>query len=311
MARDLARFRDAERRVWDEAGVTPEERRITLRTGESLRVQESGAGDPVLFVHGASNAGTSWAQLIGGLQDYRCIALDRPGCGLSEPMRAAASLRDVGAFETYASSMVAEVLDGLQLDRAHVVATSFGGYFTFRSAAAHPDRFDRIVEFSWSVGAPMAVTPFAMRVTAIPGIGAAMTRVPPTRGAVRAVLRQVGLAGALASGRFTDAMLDWFHAMLRDTDSMRNELMSTPRLITPVHGQNDRMLLTSDLRARVTRPVLFIWGADDPNGGDAIGRRFAEPFPDARFEVLAGAGHAPWIDDPDRCAALTSAFLAA
>jgi pimeloyl-ACP methyl ester carboxylesterase len=307
MARDLERFRIAERRV-DEVAVTPEDRRVRLRTGEMLRVQESGTGAPILFVHGASNGGTSWAQMIARLPGHRCIALGRPGCRLSEPMRAGVALREIGAFEAYASSLLADALD---LDTAHVVATSFGGYFAFRSAAAHPDRFDRIVELGWPAGAPMATTPFAMRVTALPGIGAAMTRIPPTRGAVRAILRQVGLAGALASGRFTDAMLDWFHALLRDTDTMRNELMSTPPLISPWNGQNERMLLTSAVRARVTRPVLFIWGSDDPNGGEAIGRRFADPFPDMAFEVLPDAGHAPWIDEPERCTALTGAFLGA
>jgi pimeloyl-ACP methyl ester carboxylesterase len=310
MARDLVRFHDAERRVWAEAGVTPDDRRISLRSGETLRVQECGAGSPILFVHGASNAGTSWAQLIAGLQGYRCIALDRPGCGLSEPMRAGPTLREVGAFQAYASMIIPDVLDALGLDTAHVVATSFGGYFAFRSAAAHPERIGRIVAFSWSVGAPMAKTPFAMRIGTLPGVGAAMARIPPTRGAVRAVLRQVGLAGALASGKFTDTMLDWFHAVLRDTDTMRNELACTPPMISPWRGQDERMLLTRELRARVTRPVLFIWGSDDPNGGEAIGRRFADPFPNSTFELVRG-GHAPWIDEPERCIELTRGFLTA
>jgi len=309
MPRDLTRFHSAERRLWETVGITPVDRRIRLATGETLRVQESGRGDPVLFVHGASNAGTSWAQLIAGLQGFRCLALDRPGCGLSEPMRAGAALRDIDTFHAFAARLIPEVLDALELDAAHVIATSFGGYFTFRGAVAHPERFDRIVEMSWPVGAPMATTPLAMRVTAIPGIGAAIVRIPPTRSAVRAVLRQVGLAGALDSGRFSDVMLDWFHALLRDTDSMRNELRSAPPLITPWHGQNPRVLLTSDERTRVTQPVHFVWGGDDPNGGEAIGRSFAAAFPDATFELLPGAGHAPWIDEPDRCGALTRAFL--
>jgi pimeloyl-ACP methyl ester carboxylesterase len=263
-----------------------------------------------LFVHGASNAGTSWAQLIGGLQGFRFIALDRPGCGLSEPMRGDAGRRDFDAFDAFASKLVPDVLDALDLPRAHVVATSLGGYFTFRSAAAHPERFDRIVEFGWSVGAPMAKTPFALRVSAVPGVGTAMARIPPTRSAVRAVLRQVGLAGALASGRFTDDMLDWFQTLLRDTDSMRNEVRSTPP-VARIGGTNEQLLLAVDTRARVTRPVQFVWGADDPNGGEEIGRAFARAFPDAAFEVIPNAGHAPWIDEPDRCAALTRSFLEA
>ena len=309
MPRDLARFRAAEQRIWDAVGVAPVERFVDLPTGEKLRVQESGTGAPILFVHGASNAGTSWAPLIAGLPGYRCLALDRPGCGLSEPMRAGPALRDVDTFTAFASLLIPDVLDALDLAAAHVVATSFGGYFTFRAAAAQPERFDRLVEMSWPVGAPMAKTPFALRLAALPGVGAAMARIPPTRGAVRALLRQIGLAHALDSGRFTDDMLEWFHALLRDTDSMRNELRSTPPLFTPWHGQNARTLLTAETCARVTRPVQFVWGADDPNGGEAIGRGFAATFRDATFELLPGAGHAPWIDEPGHCAALTRAFL--
>ena len=133
-----------------------------------------------------------------------------------------------------------------------------------------------------------------MRIGALSRVGAPMTRIPPTRGVVRAVLRQVGLAGALASGRFTDTMLDWFHVVLRDTDRMRNELNSTPPLIRRGTGKTSACCSTRELRGHVTRPVLFIWGADDPNGGEAIGRRFAEPFPD--HDVHAAA--APPVTHP-------------
>ena len=33
------------------------------------------------------------------------------------------------------------------------------------------------------------------------------------------------------------------------------------------------------------------------------------PLPDAAYEVMPVAGHAPWLDDLDHCAAVTDAFL--
>jgi 2-hydroxy-6-oxonona-2,4-dienedioate hydrolase len=309
VVKGIERFRDAERRVWQAVGLTPKERRVRLRSGETVRVQEVGAGDPVLFVHGAANAGTSWSSLMAALDGFRCIALDRPGCGLSEPI-AAGPLRDIAAIEAYADTLVGDVLDALELGTAHVVATSYGGYFAFRGAAAYPDRVGRLVEFSWPTGAPMDKAPLVLRVGAIPGMQAITTRVPATRRTVKAILRQIGLARALETGNFNDDMIDWFLSVLRDTDTMKNELRSSPKVITPIRGLDPRMLLPSELLSRVTMPVLFLWGDEDPNGGEAVARSFVTRFPRAQLEVIPGAGHAPWIDELDLCAGRTQAFLA-
>ena len=205
--------------------------------------------------------------------------------------------------------MIPDVLDALGLDRAHVVATSFGGYFALRGAAAHPDRIDRMVEFGWTIGAPMAKVPFAMRIATAPGIGWAMARVPPNERAVRMILRQIGLGAALESGRFAQESIDWFLALLRDTPTVRNEIRTTPRVIRPVHGMNERVLLSASLLASIHTPTQFIWGDQDPNGGAEIARRFVGLLPNAELELMSGVGHAPWMDDPDHCASMTSSFL--
>jgi 2-hydroxy-6-oxonona-2,4-dienedioate hydrolase len=290
-------------------GVSPLQRQVRLRSGGIVRVQEVGEGHPVLFVHGVSNAGTSWMSLIAGLEGFRCIALDRPGCGLSEPI-AGGPLSDIDAVESYADTLLRDVLDGLELPSAHVVATSYGGYFAFRGAAADPIRVDRIVEFSWPMGAPMDRVPFSMRVGTLPGIAQMTSKLPVTRAMVKMVLRQVGLARALEAGTFSDDMVDWFVSLLRDTNTMKNDVRSSPKVITPLRGLNKRMLLPDELLERVTMPVLFLWGDEDPNGGESIARSFASRFPDAQLEVIANAGHAPWIDEPDLCASRTRAFLA-
>lgn len=37
----------------------------------------------------------------------------------------------------------------------------------------------------------------------------------------------------------------------------------------------------------------------------------ARRIPDARLHLLDRTGHAPWLDEPDRCAAIAQAFLPA
>lgn len=307
---DTLRFREAETRLWSALDLRPVERFVSLRTGERLRIQELGDGPPVFFVHGATNSGTSWASLLPGLDGFRCLLLDRPGCGLSEPLRTErGSGREIDAVTARADALVADVLDALDIGSAHVVATSFGGYHAFRGAAAHPERFERLVEFSWTVGARIERIPLPLRLAAVPGVRRLMSVLPPTPGAVRSLLKQIGLRRALETGRFTDEMFDVFLALLRDTDTMANELASSPDLVTLFGGLDERLLLSDEVLGAVRSPVLLLWGAEDPMGGESIGRRFTERLPNATFALIDGAGHAPWIDEPDLCAERTSAFL--
>ena len=268
---------------------------------------EVGEGEPVVFVHGASNAGASWATLVNRLPGFRCILLDRPGCGLSPPLPY--RFDDVSRLGAFADSLVVDVLDALELDTANLVGTSFGGYITLRSAAAHPDRIRRLLLFGWSVGVPIAKTPLVMRIGSLPVLGSLPAAVPPTRRMVIGMLRQIGLKGAVESGRFTPEMVDWFLAMLRHTDTMRNELRAGPRIVTPLKGLNDSILLSPEVLGRVSMPTYFLWGGDDPMGGAAVAEAFVAQVPGAELELLPRAGHAAWIDEPDHAAIVTRRFL--
>ncbi len=305
---DESRYRQAEQRLWESVGVSPSERRVRLdRLDIWVRVQEVGEGPTVLLVHGASNGGTSWASLVAQLSGFHLVLLDRPGCGLSDPPPS--PLRDLSAFATFADDLVVDVLDALEVDRADVVATSMGGYFAFRAAAAHPERVRSVVEFSWSLGAPIERLALSFRIALVPGLGRVMAEVPPTRGAVRAMLRNIGLRHAVDSGRFTETMIDWYVALLRDTNTMRNELRTNPRFMTSIRGMDEAIVLPADLLAKIEAPVGVLWGADDPNGGIAIAERFVAQLPHAHLEVMPDAGHAPWIDDPGRAADFTGSVL--
>ncbi|MBV9934605.1 MAG: hypothetical protein JO367_09925, partial [Actinobacteria bacterium] len=79
MTTNEAKYREAEQQLWEYVAVTPTEEWLDLRrTATRVRVQMVGDGPPVVFVHGASNGGASWATLVNRLEGFRCILLDRP-----------------------------------------------------------------------------------------------------------------------------------------------------------------------------------------------------------------------------------------
>lgn len=308
MKRDPQRFIDAERRLWEHVGATPVERYVTLRSGGRVRVQEVGDGVPFVLLHGASIAGSSWAMLATALDGVRCILVDRPGCGLSEPI-VGGPLRDLAAVQNYADRLLGDLLDALDLDTAAVGATSYGGYFALRGAVAIPERVTGIVEYSWPVGAPCNRVPVAARIGAVPGARSLMIHTPMNRRMVKASLRNFGLGRAIDSGAFDDHMVDWTYALLRQTDTLANDLRSSPELFTPIRGQNRDVLFADELLTRLSMPVLFLWGQDDPNGGATVAREFAPRLPGSRLVVVPDAEHAPWIDDLETCRTHTRSFL--
>jgi pimeloyl-ACP methyl ester carboxylesterase len=51
--------------------------------------------------------------------------------------------------------------------------------------------------------------------------------------------------------------------------------------------------------ARLTAPVLVFAGEPDGGPRPDLARRCAEAFAHAEFAVQPGAGHDPWLDDPE------------
>lgn len=305
---DEVRYREAEVRLWDSYGLVPAELQLDLdRTGTTIRAVEVGSGPPVVFVHGGSNAGASWATLVAGLDGFRSVVIDRPGCGLSPPL--GTRFDDVGRLAAFGDDLVADVLDALGLDTAHLVATSFGGYFALRTAAAHPRRLGQTVELGYPIGAPMAPPPAVMRLSAVPGLGLLMASMPTPKAAVRPMLRQIGLGHALDTGTFGDTEVDWFHALLRHTSTMANELRAGPKILTPLRGMNPDILLSDQVLSQISTPLLFLWGEQDPFGGTDTAEALVARIPGAELQMVPDAGHAVWMDDPGGMADAVRAFL--
>lgn len=296
------KYRVAEQRLWESVGVEPSETSISLLgTGTTVRVLEVGEGDPVLFIHGGPNAASTWAPLVEHLGDFRCLIVDRPGTGLSQPYAVTAD-----NLPGFGARFVGDVLDGLGVDRAHVVASSFGGHLALRSAAAHPERLYRMVQMAAPAAVPGQVFPPFMNSLKSSLARKVMNILPPSRRINRSIMRQIGHRVSLDAGRIPEVFFDWYLALGRYTDTMRHDGQMIGAEILP---NLDSLTLNEELLGSVTTPTLFVWGADDGFGGEDNARLVTAMMPDAELVMMPDAGHLPWLDDPKLTAARTREFL--
>jgi 2-hydroxy-6-oxonona-2,4-dienedioate hydrolase len=296
-------YREAERRLWETVGLEPTEHEIRLATtGTTVRVQEVGHGEPTLFLHGGPNAGSTWAGLLQHIDGLRCLLPDRPGTGLSEPYRL-----DAGNLPSFGARLVADLLDRLGLERAHLVAASFGSPLALRAAAATPDRVDRMVHYSCPAMVPGDSLPPFFRLMRFALVRRALGALPPSPRANRAMFRQLGHARTVAEGRIPAWFEDWYPALQRHTDTARNDGELIGRLI-PAH---EELRLREDLLADVKAPTLFLWGEEDPFGGEAVARRLVGAMPNAELRMIPNTGHLPPVDFPEMLGEATTAFLTA
>jgi pimeloyl-ACP methyl ester carboxylesterase len=109
---------------------------ITAGDGVKLYYEEAGQGTPILFVHEFMGEYRSWeAQLRHFSRRYRCIAYNARGYPPSDVPEKA---EDYG-FEHQRAGILA-MLDGLKIDKAHIVGLSMGAFATFYFGMKWPER---------------------------------------------------------------------------------------------------------------------------------------------------------------------------
>ena len=301
----MQRYRQAEQALWSHYGLQPAERFIELeRPAVRLRVLEVGSGRPILFVPGTAGTGPSWGPLVRELEGFRCVLLDPPNSGLSSRLAYADR-----PYQAVIADVLGGVLDALGLDQTRVAGSSVGDVSALRLAAAHPARVGGVVLLGAGPMLPDSGVPGIIRVIASP-LGAIMMRVPPSRPGVRAFLRQIGHGASLAAGRIPEELIDWRLALDRDTDTVRNERDMVRALVSWRTGFRPGLTFEDIELAAIGQPTLLIYGTADPTGTLEVCRRVAGLLPRGELQVVDGAGHLPWLDDPGGVAERVSSFFA-
>lgn len=127
--------------------------------GDRIHYVGQGAGDPVLLIHGAFGSGTHFLQTDFGqrlAERRRVIAPDSLGHGdsdaPSDPSRYGPRRR---------ADQLTAVLDALDIERAHVVGYSMGGWMASALATFHPGRVASLAIGGWDAAGGM-YTPAAV-----------------------------------------------------------------------------------------------------------------------------------------------------
>lgn len=268
-------------------------------SGGSTQVIELGDGPPVLLVHGGLGEAFQWGPVLAPLsRGHRVLAVDRPGHGLADPF----DYRGVDVL-AHARQFLGDMLDATGVRAAPIVATSMGGLWSIDFALAHPERVPRLV----LVGAPAGVKrelPLGLRLGTLPVlrwvVRALMKR--PTREGVRGFFKQILVAHP---ERLDDDFLD-----LAAVSQLRN----TPTWFTLIDrtvepGGLKRELLLGERWRGLSVPTTMIWGEKDAFGPPEDGEAIAAMNPRVRVVRIPDAGHAPWLDRPDRVVEAIEAAL--
>jgi len=109
---------------------------ITTKDGVNLHVEEAGQGTPILFIHEFGGNHLSWEQQMHFFsRRYRCVTYAARGYPPSDVPE---------SVEAYSQAIAADdavaVLDGLGIDKAHVVGLSMGGFCTLHFGLRTPER---------------------------------------------------------------------------------------------------------------------------------------------------------------------------
>jgi pimeloyl-ACP methyl ester carboxylesterase len=298
------RYREAEQTLWSHYGLEPTERFVELSSpAVRLRVVELGTGPPVLFIPGTGGTGPYWGSLVLGLKGFRCLLLDRPGWGLSTPLDYASV-----DYRPASAEVLRGLLDALEIDRADVVGASIGEVWALQLALQHTARVGRVVLLGGGPVVAESGTPRIIRLIASP-VGAIMVRRPQTPGRVQTLMRQAGHAASLDAGRIPDEYIRWRVAFDRETESMRNEREMVRAIVSWRTGLRPGVTFEDAEIAAVQQPTLLAYGTADPVGTVEIWRRVAGVLPRGELQLLDGAGHMPWLDNPSELASRVSHFL--
>jgi pimeloyl-ACP methyl ester carboxylesterase len=122
---------------------------VSTNDGVRLHVEEIGQGRPVLFVHEFAGDHRSWEPQVRALsRRYRCITYAARGYPPSDVPEDPAAYSQARAVDDAIA-----VLDALDVDRAHVVGLSMGGFATLHLGLRHPDRARSLVVAGCGYGA--------------------------------------------------------------------------------------------------------------------------------------------------------------
>jgi haloalkane dehalogenase len=250
---------------------------LDVGTGE-VAYRTVGSGPDVLFVHGWPASGATFRRLLPHLADHvTCHLLDLPGAGSSR------YTADTPLTIQNHIHSVRRCIDLLALDDVAVVGHDSGGMIARHAVAGDPRlRALGLIDTEPPSGLGWRFKSFIAG-RKVPGFGAALGWL-----AGRPRLRRNGfvLGDAFLDRSLLDGEFDEF--FLQPLHRSRTHRDATMRLLKSFDHQLVRDL--GELHRRITVPVQLVWGEHDKFFPVRTAEAMVGTFPDARLQVIAGAG---------------------
>jgi pimeloyl-ACP methyl ester carboxylesterase len=239
----------------------------------------AGEGTPTVYCHGNPTHGEDWLPFLerGG----PAIAIDMPGWGRSDkpdPARFDYSMYGLSAF-------LERCLDELGIGRRKLVVHDWGS-LALIGAQRRPDLVERLVVINVVPLLPGYRWHWVAQVWRRRPLGE-LANATTTKSSMALLMRQARGDHSPMPPEFVDTVWRYWDKGTRDAT-----------LALYRHADPDRLARAGGELSRLTCPSLVLWG----DGDLYLPTRFAEAhvavLPDSQLQIVAGAGHWPWIDDP-------------
>jgi pimeloyl-ACP methyl ester carboxylesterase len=120
--------------------------------GQKLHYRDTGEGPVLLLLHGEMSSVHEWEPWIETLKaDYRIIALDLPGSGLTGPTHCVDDIEDScpdNLSLAYLEHTLQYFIEDLQLRGLNIAGSGLGGFLAARYALANANKVDKLLLLS-------------------------------------------------------------------------------------------------------------------------------------------------------------------
>lgn len=267
-------------------------------SGHQIGYLDSGAGEQtLLLVHGNPVSSHVYVPLIDRLPDrYRCVAPDLLGFGVSDKPA------DETAYTlTRHISIITELVRTLDLRDITLVAHDWGGPIGLGAALGDKRRYTHLVLLNTLTDAPMSI-PIRYRVPF--HVLLRVDRLADYLVKERNLFQKIAVSDMDKSDQGV-----YFRA--NDSPATRAGIAAFPRMI-PHNREHPNY---SRLRTLLTElkswdiPALVLFSDGDNIFSVEEGKQLTKRIQNARFELVAGAGHFLQYERPDNVASAIDDFL--
>lgn len=253
----------------------------SVKTGNfNTNYHDLGEGEPVIFMHGSGPGVSAYANWRLAMPEvskkFRVIAPDMVGFGYSDRPDGITYSMDVWVQQ------IIDLMDALNIEKAHLVGNSFGGGLALCLAIKYPQRFDKIVLMG-AMGVEFEITA---------GLDQAWGYTPSIEN-MKALLDTFAYSRELV----TDDL-----AKMRYEASIRPGFQESFGSMFPSPRQNSVKAMASDEKdiASINNDVLIIHGRDDKVIPLENSIRLHDLIKKSQLHSFGQCGHWSQIEHKDR-----------